>query len=447
MPSHFPILRLFHYLKGGIMEFRKYPRVVIVGAGFGGLNAAKALRKAGVDVILIDKTNHHLFQPMLYQVATAALSPGDIASPIRTIFRGDHAVKVEMDEVVSVNLQENSVTLADQGILQYDYLILAPGARHSYYGNSEWENFAPGLKNLDDALTIREKVLLSFEKAEHVYGTPDAQKYLTFIIVGGGPTGVEVAGALAEIGENAMLHDFPVLKKSDVRIFLVDAGNRVLSSFPETLSEQARRDLEKLGVSVIMNAMVTDMDSSSVTLQYSHGTEKIETANVIWAAGNEASPVLKTAQIPLGKQGRAIVENDCSVPNYDNVFVIGDAARFEENNGNILAGICPVAVQQGRYVASIIKKRIPKNQRSAFSYLDKGTLATIGRAKAIMTIRGKFNASGLFAWLMWAGIHVFFLIGFRNRIRVMIEWMWYYITFKPGARLIVRKDTARKMKM
>lgn len=430
------------------MDFRKYPRVVIVGAGFGGLNAAKALRKAGVDVVLIDRTNHHLFQPMLYQVATAALSPGDIASPIRTIFRGDHAIKVEMDEVVSANLKESTIVLADQGELQYDYLILAPGARHSYYGNSEWESYAPGLKNLDDALTIREKVLFSFEKAEHVYGTPEAQKYLTFVVVGGGPTGVEVAGALAEIGENAMLHDFPVLKKSDIRIFLVDAGSRVLSSFPASLSEQARNDLEKLGVALIMQSKVIAIDESSVTLEFSHGTEKIETANVIWAAGNEASPLLKTLNIPLDKQGRAIVENDCSIPNFDNVFVIGDAAHFIEESGNVLPGICPVAVQQGKYVASIIKKRIPKNKRPSFSYLDKGTLATIGRAKAIMTIRGKFNASGLFAWLMWAGIHIFFLIGFRNRIRVMIEWIWYYITFKPGARLIVSKgkgQTAKNM--
>lgn len=422
------------------MTMRKNPRVVIVGAGFGGLNAAKSLDKSNIDTVLIDRTNHHLFQPMLYQVATAALSPGDIASPIRTILRGKNSIKVEMDEVQSLHLKENYIILADQGRMDYDYLILAPGARHSYYGHPEWEQYAPGLKNLDDALYIREKVLLSFEKAEHVYGTHEAQQYLTFVIVGGGPTGVEVAGALAEIGEKAMLHDFPPLRKSDIRIFLVDAGTRILSSFPSSLSEKAQKDLEHLGVTVIVESRVIDMTDHTVTLEDKHGQKTIESANIIWAAGNEASPLLRSAGIPLDQQGRAIVESDCAVPDFENVFVIGDAAHFEEKQGAILPGICPVAVQQAHYVASIIIRRLGKKQRKPFTYLDKGTLATIGRAKAIMTIRGTFNISGLIAWLMWAGIHVFFLIGFRNRLRVMIEWMWYYITFKPGARLIVRKQ-------
>lgn len=418
---------------------QKYPRVAIVGAGFGGLNAAKSLIGAPLDVVLIDKTNHHLFQPLLYQVASAALSPGEIAAPVRTIFRGARNVHVEMDEVTGINADRKTLTLGAQGELSYDYLILAPGARHSYFGHDEWEANAPGLKTLDDALFIREKVLTSFERAEHFYGTPEAEEFLTFVVVGGGPTGVEIAGALAEIGKNTMLPDFPMLQERDIKIYLIEAGERILSAFPPKLSEHARQSLESLGVRVMCRASVKDVAHSSVEVAWEHGSrERIATANVIWAAGNNGSPLVRELPAEFDRAGRVIVNADCSIPGYPDVFVIGDAAHFKGADGSPLPGLCPVAMQQGRYVGSLIKKRLPAASRKPFKYLDKGTMATIGRAKAIAMSAG-LSFTGFIAWFLWAFVHIYFLIGFRNRLRVMIEWMWYYITFQPGARLIITR--------
>ncbi len=416
---------------------QKYPRVAIVGAGFGGLNAAKSLVGALFEVLLIDRANHHLFQPLLYQVAASALSPGDIAQPIRTIFRGARNVHVEMDEVIDVNLSCKTLTLASQGLLSFDYLILAPGARHSYFGHEDWENNAPGLKTLEDALHIREKILTSFERAEQLYGMPEAEAFLTFVIVGGGPTGVEIAGALAEIAKNTMLPDFPLLQEKDIKIYLVEAGSRILSSFPPELSEHARKSLESLNVRVMCNAVVKNVKQHAVEIQLSNGAaENIATTNTIWAAGNYASPLLKKLSVELDRSGKVIVNPDCSIPHYPDVFVIGDAANCKDSNGNPLPGLSPVAIQQGRYVGSIIRHRISPEHRKHFCYFDKGTMATIGRAKAIAR-SGGFSFTGFAAWFLWAFVHIYFLIGFRSRLRVMIEWMWYYITFQPGARLIV----------
>ncbi|MBS1537619.1 MAG: NAD(P)/FAD-dependent oxidoreductase [Bacteroidetes bacterium] len=419
------------------MSHKKYPRVVIIGAGFAGLNAAKKLANQPFEVIIIDKTNHHLFQPLLYQVASAALSPGDIASPIRTILRGIPNVYVEMDEVVSIDKVNKIVILSEQENIEFDYLIVAPGTRHSYFSNPEWEQFAPGLKSLDDALKIREKVLLSFEKAEHLVGSNEANRHLTFVIVGGGPTGVEIAGSLAEIGSRTMLPDFPMLNKKDIKIYLVEATNRILSSFPESLSEKARQNLETLGVRVLLNARVANITENDVEISWEHHSEIIETTNVIWGAGNAASPLLKTLNSQLDKSGRAIVNSDCSLPNYPNIFVVGDAACFTNNNGDILPGVAQTAIQQGHYVASNISRKIQPENRKPFVYNDKGIMATIGRAKAIAQI-GKLKFHGIIAWLLWAVIHVISLIGFRNQFRVMTEWIWYYFTFNPGARLIIR---------
>jgi len=426
------------------MAHKKYPRVVIIGAGFAGLNAAKKLAKKPFEVIIIDRTNHHLFQPLLYQVASAALSPGDIASPIRTILRGIPNVYVEMDEVISIDTLNQIVVLSEQENIHFDYLIVAPGTRHSYFSNPEWEQFAPGLKSLDDALKIREKVLLSFEKAEHLVGTNEAIQHLTFVIVGGGPTGVEIAGALAEIGSRTMLPDFPMLNQKDIRIYLVEASNQILSAFPKSLSEKALQNLEALGVRVLLNARVAGITDKTVEISWEHHSEIIETTNVIWGAGNSASPLLNTLNSPLDNVGRAIVNKDCSLLNYPNIFVIGDAAHFIDDKGNVLPGVAQTAIQQGKYVAEVIVSKIQPNHRKPFMYNDKGIVATIGRAKAIALI-GSVKISGVIAWLLWAVIHVVSLIGFRNQIRVMTEWVWYYFTYKPGARLIIRskmkKDT------
>jgi NADH dehydrogenase len=416
------------------------PRVVIIGAGFGGLTAARELGSTETDVILIDKENHHLFQPLLYQVATAALSPRDIASPIRAIIHEHKNVHVLMDEVESVNLQAGTVCVARGEQVSFDYLIVAPGARQSYFGHDEWEQFAPGLKTLADALEIREKVLLSFELAEKVYGTPEAQEHLTFVIVGGGPTGVELAGAIAEIALNSILPEFPIIKKQDVHVYLVEAGERLLSMYPKELSDRAFYDLQDLGVDVLLKTGVTAMDESSVTA----GDRVFKTSNVIWAAGNSASPLLKTLGVEQDRAGRVIVAHDCSIPNHPNVFVIGDAAAFKDESGNMLPGVAQVAMQEAEYVADVILKDIPPQNRKSFHYNDRGSLATIGRAKAVGVIKGH-SVKGFWAWFIWAVIHVWALIGFRSRLRVFAEWLWYYITFQPGARLIVYKNVKGKI--
>jgi NADH dehydrogenase len=409
--------------------------VVIVGGGFGGLAAARALRHAKGEVILIDRVNHHLFQPLLYQVATAALSPGDIAWPLRTLFRSQANVRVVLDEVQKIDRADRSLSLVEGGLLSYGSLILSPGSRHSYFGHDEWEADAPGLKTLPDALELRERMLMAFEEAERSEGTADVRAQLTFVIVGGGPTGVELAGALAEIGRKAMAPDFEVLRKTEFRILLLEGGGRILEAFPPDLSRKAQASLESLGVTVRVNSLVQEVTSKGVRA----GLEFIPSAHVIWAAGNLASPIVKSLGAPVDPSGRVEVKPDLSLSGDPWVFVIGDAAHCRTSTGRALPGLAAVAMQQGTYVAEIIARHIPEGNRSPFAYRDRGILATIGRAKAVAQL-GPFSLSGLPAWLAWCFVHIFFLIGIRNRIRVMFEWIWYYVTFKPGARLIYWKD-------
>lgn len=410
----------------------KKDKVVIIGGGFGGLNAAKTLKNANVEITLIDKTNHHLFQPLLYQVAMAALSPGDIATPIRSILRKQKNAKVILDEVVEIN-KINKKVICKNEIVEFDFLIIAVGARHSYFGKNEWEKFAPGLKTISDALLIRERMLLSFEKAEIAKTKEEVDKFLTFVIVGGGPTGVELAGSIAEISKKTMLKDFRNIDPSKTKIILVEAGEKILGTYHESLSLAAKNSLESLGVTVKLNTMVTTINELGVKM----GEEFVTTPNIIWAAGNSVPSIFDKMDIEKDKAGRVIVENDCSIKNYNNIFVIGDAANFKGKNDKILPGIAPVAIQQGKYVAKIIKNKNEK--RKPFIYFDKGSMATIGRAKAILQV-GNFKMSGFFAWLSWVFVHIMYLIGFRNRYMVMSEWVWHYLNMKNSIRLITNKD-------
>lgn len=406
-------------------------KVVIIGGGFGGLTLAKKLKNSNYRITLIDKTNHHLFQPLLYQVAAAALSPGDIAVPIRSEFSNQENVEVILGEVTEINREEKKVYLSDTAY-EYDYLVVAIGNRHSYFGNDQWENFAPGLKTISDALKIREKMLLAFEKAEIAKSDSEKKRDMTFVIIGGGPTGVEIAGSIAEISRETLLKDFRNINTADTKIILIEGMNRILQSFDEDLSVKAQITLEKLGVEVRVNSMVAEVNENGVAV----GDEFIEASNIIWAAGNKVSPLINSLKTETDRNGRVIVEQDCSLPGDPDVFVIGDASLFNEN-GKPLPGVAPVAMQQGRYVANLLKKSIPKEQRKPFRYFDKGNLATIGRAKAVLQI-GNFKISGFFAWLVWALVHIAFLVNFRKRYRVMTEWIWYYMTFKNGIRLITK---------
>lgn len=421
------------------MPTGKRRNVVIVGAGFGGLAAARACSRAGVDVTLIDRNNHHLFQPLLYQVATAALSPGDIAQPIRSILRHTKNVRVVMASVESIDLENRTVTCTD-GRHPYDSLILAPGSRHAYFGHDEWEAHAPGLKDLTDALHIRERLLASFEEAEQVTRADQRAALLTFVVVGGGPTGVELAGSIAEISMRTMLPDFPTLRRSDIRVVLIQAADRVLESFHPPLSAAAARSLEKLGVELLLDQTVTDVTANGVQV----GGRFLYSRNVIWAAGNAASPLVRMLGVPVDRAGRAIVEADCSVPGHPDVFVIGDAAHHRHGTEAALPGVAQVAMQMGAYVARQIGRNVPPAERKPFRYRDLGTMATIGRASAVADLGG-WRFTGLPAWSMWAVLHVMQLISFRNRFKVMIEWLWYYLSFQPGARLIVHRNASREI--
>lgn len=412
--------------------------VIIIGGGFGGISAAKTLKRSNFNVILIDRKNHHLFQPLLYQVATAALNPGDIAVPIRGIFSRYKNIRTLMDEVIAIDKERQIIRLKSGQPLHYDYLILASGAEYNYFGNNHWEEYAPGLKSLDNALNIRERILVSLEKADQISGKEKRKPYLRYVIVGAGPTGVETAGAIAEITKRNMMRDFRTLSPDETEIFLVEAGPRVLNGYPEELSERAQKDLEKMGVTVMLHSPVTDIleNGIKVTDQF------IETPNLIWAAGVKASPLIPSLNCETDRMGRAIVEPILNLPDSKNVFVIGDAANAKDEDGNPLPGLAPVALQMGRYVGNLIKKDGITENTKPFHYVDKGTMATIGRAKAVADIRG-FTFSGIIAWFLWCFIHIFFLIDFRNRFRVFAEWSWYYITFKRGVRLItgrVSKD-------
>jgi NADH:ubiquinone reductase (H+-translocating) len=404
-------------------------RVVIIGGGFGGLAAARGLRQA--EVILIDRTNHHLFQPLLYQVATAALSPSDIAWPLRSLFRLQPNVRVVLDDAVSIDRVARTVHLQDSPPIGFDILIVAAGSRHAYFGHDEWEPFAPGLKTMADAVRLRERMLLAFEEAERHRAATGAQDRLTFVIVGGGPTGVELAGSLAEFGRKAMGRDFPALRLDALSIILVEAGPRVLPGFDPALSVKARTALERIGVTIKLNSPVSTVTAGGVMA----GQEWIPTANIIWAAGNKASPLLTTLAAPQDSYGRVKVRPDLSIPDDPWIFVIGDAAHYPGDDGTPLPGVAPVAVQQGRHVATLIERDFGPAERPPFVYHDRGMLATIGRAQAVVQM-GPLRVSGFFAWLFWCLVHIFFLIGFRHRVRVMSEWLWYYLTFKPGAGLL-----------
>jgi len=409
-------------------------KVIIIGAGFGGLSAAKKLAGSDFQLTIIDKTNHHLFQPLLYQVATAALSPGDIANPIRSVFSEQKNVQVLLGEVTSINKEQNIVHFNGSSI-EFDYLIIATGSSHSYFGKNEWEKYAPGLKTINDALKIRERILLSLEAAEKETDPAKRQKYLNYVVVGGGPTGVELAGAISEIVNKNLISDFRNINASMTKVYLVEALPKILSSYPDELSRRALDDLKKLEVEVLLNQKVVDINESGVKV----GDRFIQTKNVLWAAGNQVSPLIKNLGVETDKSGRAIVNDDLTINNYENIFVIGDAAAVKNEKEEYLPGIAPVAMQQGKYVAKIINKNLRGNSRRRFKYKDRGIMATIGKAKAVALIKG-FKFSGVFAWLLWSIVHVLFLISFRNRLKVMAEWIWYYITNRPGIRLIVKAE-------
>ena len=402
------------------------PKVVIVGAGFAGLNAAKTLRRAPLEINIIDRRNFHLFQPLLYQVAAAALNPSDIAYPIRSIFRGQRNVTgVLLAEVTGIDTEKKTVELDDGDSVPYDYLILASGATHSYFGNDQWEPDAPSLKTLEDALLIRRRVLSAFEKAE--LEPMRADELLTFVVVGAGPTGVELAGALVEIATQSMGHEFDSIDPSQARVILVEGGDRVLPAYVERLSESARSQLESLGVEVRTDALVDEIDDRGLTLV---GGERIDCGNVLWAAGVKASPLGEMLGAETDEAGRVIVDQDLSLSGHAEVFVAGDLAAVEG-----VPGVAPAAIQMGRHAGKMVKADLAGAERDGFQYVDMGSLATIGRARAVADIRG-LRFSGFLAWVAWLVIHIFYLIGFRNRLLVLLSWAWSYLTFRRGARII-----------
>ncbi len=409
-------------------------KVVILGGGFAGINAAKSLGNSKFDVWIIDKTNHHLFQPLLYQVASASLSPGDIAVPIREILSPYENVTVLMGEVVQIDKEHHQIVLRNGDRIGYEHLIVALGARHCYFGNDQWEKFAPGLKTLADALKVRERILISFEKAERCDSISEAKRYLNFVIIGGGPTGVEMAGAIAEIAYQTMLKNFRRIDTTKTKIYLVEGSPHILPVYPEKLALKAQKYLEHFGVNVITGKRVTGVSTDGVSIE---GGMLIPTENILWAAGNQASPVLKTLNVPLDRQGRVMVEADLTVPNHPEIFILGDAACAMDKKGKPLPALASPAIQQGRYVAQILRKRLPKKERPPFVYFDKGTMATIGKTKAIGMF-GKIQFSGLLAWLAWCFVHILYLIGFRNRVVVLMEWLFSYFSRQRGARLINR---------
>jgi NADH:ubiquinone reductase (H+-translocating) len=418
------------------MNSKASHRVVIVGAGFGGLNAAESLAGAPVSITVIDRKNHHTFQPLLYQVATAGLSPGEIAAPIRSILRRHKNVEVLLAEVTGFDLDRRVVQTAIQNEVQevpYDSLIVAAGASHAYFGHDEWQPLAPGLKTIEDALEIRRRVLLAFELAERRAAAGESGDPLNFVVVGAGPTGVELAGTLAEICRHALAHDFRAIDPRRARIHLIEGGPNVLPAYPEDLSRSALEQLQHLGVEVLTSTMVTKIEPGIIYM----GETRMDAAVILWAAGVAASPLGKKLGVPVDRAGRVLVNPDLSLPNHPEVFVIGDLAALKDESGKMLPGVAPVAILEGRYVAKLIRRELKSGieSRPAFHYYDKGSLATIGRAAAVAQF-GKIHISGFMAWLAWLFVHILFLIGFRNRLLVFIQWAWSYFTYERGARLI-----------
>ncbi len=407
------------------------PRVVIIGGGFGGLKAAKKLAGKKVDVTLIDRKNHHTFQPLLYQVATAVLSPGEIASPIRRILFKARNIEVVLGDVVSIEPASKTVTLKDGDEFSFDYLIVAAGARHSYFGNDEWEKFAPGLKTVEDAIEIRRRVLLAFEVAEREAILTGSHEPLNFVVVGGGPTGVELAGAIAGIARVALARDFKAINTREARVMLLEGSDRILGTFSPDLSERAKSDLEDLGVEVRLNSFVTEVAPGKVKV----GNEWVQTTVAVWATGVSASGLGGDLQAEIDSAGRVHVNNDLSVPNFKNIFVIGDMAHIVQENGELVPGVAPAAVQMAKTAAENILSDLAGRQRTDFVYYDKGSMATIGRSRAIVEA-GRLKMTGFLAWLAWLFVHVLLLIGFRNRLYVVSEWFWAYLTRERSARLI-----------
>ncbi len=410
--------------------------VVVIGGGFGGLKFLQRARSSKIQFTLIDKQNHHLFQPLLYQVATAVLSPANIAFPIRRMFKNYKNVKVILDEATDINRNEKTVTISNGENIKYDQLIVSTGSKHSYFGNEDWSKYSNGLKGINDALQIRERLLRAFEKAENEKNIEKRAKYLNFVVVGGGPTGVEMAGSIAEIAFNNMKEEFRNFNSSDANVYLIEATEKILPMYSDRLSEKAKKYLEDFGVEVRTNEKVVKIENDLVKTD----KEEIHTDNVVWAAGNEASPIIKKLNTKTDNEGRAIVDPDCSLKDDGNVFVIGDAANYKDKKNNTLPGIAPVAIQQGKYLAKIIKSKTIKKDRKPFKYNDKGMMATVGKYKAIGKI-GNIEVSGFLAWLFWSAIHILYLIGYRSKILVVIEWIFSYLFNKKGTRLIYREPT------
>jgi NADH dehydrogenase len=429
---------ILHFHQGDIAmdEGKPGPRVVIVGGGFGGLYCARALAREPVRITLVDRKNHHTFQPLLYQVATAALSPGDIASPIRSILRRFANVEVLLGEVVGFELDRRRVLLKDGGRLEYDYLVVAAGAQHSYFGHGEWEPLAPGLKTIEDALEIRRRVLLAYEVAERQAALGKDPGPLNFVIVGAGPTGVEMAGAIAEIATRTLVKDFRKIQTRGSRVLLLEGGPRVLPTYPEDLSRKAEDQLRLLGVEVRTGALVTGVEPGSIRV----GDEVIPATVTVWAAGVAASGLGRLLSADTDRAGRIPVQSDCSLPQHPEVFVIGDLALFKDEHGKPLPGVAQVAIQQGRAVAKNIGHELKGQARQPFHYKDLGSLATIGRAAAVADIFG-VHLSGWIAWVVWLFIHILWLIGFRNRLLVMVNWTWSYFAWQRGPRLITERES------
>ncbi len=416
------------------MEKKITPHVVIIGGGFGGLMAARKLARSPVRITLIDRKNHHTFQPLLYQVATAGLSPGEIAAPIRWILRGRPNIQVLLAEVEDFDLTRRVVKTSDEEI-SYDYLIVAAGATHAYFGHDEWEPLAPGLKTIEDALELRRRILLAYELAERRAANGEDEMPLNFVVVGGGPTGVELAGTLAEIARNVLAEEFRSIDPKRTRILLLEGGPRILPTYPEDLSQSAVEQLRRLGVEVRTSSLVTGVEPATVRM----GEARLPAAVILWAAGVAASPLGKKLGVPVDRAGRVLVNPDLSIAGHPEVFVIGDLAALKDEHGKMLPGVAPVAMQEGTATSKNIQRDLENKPRQNFHYVNKGSLATIGRAAAVADF-GKFHVSGFIAWLGWLFIHIFFLIGFRNRLIVLIQWAWSYLTYERGARLITGDD-------